>query len=139
MEWCDIPSRANPGNTYLRRLRIIQTPWFSVLFHKIYEPDDGLYPHDHPWAWFRTFVLRGGYLADEYLNYHHYMADRVRRGVHKAGSTHKMNWLEGHQITFTYPNTWTLVITGKRMHKFCFWTPYGKVPYDKMGELNDVE
>ena len=139
MHWYDIPSRDNPGQVYLRRFRIIQTPQFSILFHKIYEPDDGLYPHDHPWNWFRTFILRGGYCEDFYSTYSHLVNDRPIRNVWKKWSSHKVTHTQAHHITYVWPNTWTLVVTGKRIRKFCFWTPNGKVPYDKMGELNDVE
>ena len=49
--------------------------------------------------------------------------------------------LHGHQVTYVEPKTITLVFTGKRSRKFCFWTPDGKIPYDQMNpwELNDVE
>lgn len=142
MRWYDIPSRLNPGDVYLRRLRIVQTPWFSILFHKIYEPDDGIYPHDHPWN-FRTIILSGGYVADEYKTLHAYDNHLPRGGVHgsihTAWSTYRMTTTEGHQITHISPNTKTLVFTGKRTRTFCFWTPQGKIPYNRMGKINDVE
>ena len=119
--WFDIPSRRYPGEVYLRRLSIIQTPWCSVLFHKIYEPDDGYYPHDHPWAWFRTFILRGGYLADEYQDYESFLNDQVNHRIHRTWSSYKMTFLNAHQIMLVRPNTWTLVITGRRIRTFCFW------------------
>jgi hypothetical protein len=129
----DIPSSKNPGHVYLRRFTIIQTPACSVLVHRIFEPDDGRWPHDHPWTWFRTFVLRGGYLADEYKNYKAFCNDQVQHGVHNAWSSYRMNFWQAHQIMYVQPGTWTLVITGKRIRKFCFWTPERKVRYDKMG------
>jgi hypothetical protein len=103
-----------------------------VLFHKIYEPDDGLYPHDHPWAWFRTFILRGGYLADEYEDYKSFLNDQPKHIIHRTGSTYLMRHTQAHQIMLVRPNTWTLVITGRRIRTFCFWTPEGKIPYNKM-------
>lgn len=45
----DIPDLQNPGNTYLRRWRIIQTPWFGVFLHRIYLNDNDREVHDHPW------------------------------------------------------------------------------------------
>lgn len=54
----DIPPDERP--TYLRRLRIIQTPWFGVYIHRILGPDPEPILHDHPWS-FLALVLRGGY------------------------------------------------------------------------------
>lgn len=33
MEWTDIPSKSDPELVYLRRLRILQTPWGAVYLH----------------------------------------------------------------------------------------------------------
>jgi hypothetical protein len=36
----DIPSKINKEDVYLRRLRVVQTPWFGVYLHWIYESDN---------------------------------------------------------------------------------------------------
>lgn len=65
MKWADIESGHYPGHTYLRRLRIFQTPRRALYHHRIYEPDTQAgqvdpFPHNHP-ANFYMFILWGGY------------------------------------------------------------------------------
>jgi hypothetical protein len=141
-QWMDIPSTEHPDLVYLRRLRVVQTPWFSVLVHWINEPDTGRYPHDHPWP-FCSFVLRGNYHEEVWLNAKHFYRDgaKPRQLTHRRWSIHKMGLDAAHRIMQVSPRLVTLVLTGKRHYKFNFWTPIGKIPYDKMipAEVNDVE
>lgn len=53
---------------YLRRYRVLVTPWFGVFVHKIMLDDSDRHLHDHPWV-FGTLVLSGGY--DEEFAYTH--------------------------------------------------------------------
>jgi len=48
---------AQNGRPYLDRLRVLQTPWFSVLLHRIHEPDLDRDPHDHPWPFVSLILL----------------------------------------------------------------------------------
>lgn len=36
------------------------TPWFSILLHRMYAPNEHEHYHDHPWS-FLSIVLSGGY------------------------------------------------------------------------------
>lgn len=141
MQWCDIPRRSNKEIVYLRRLRVIQTPAFGVMVHWIEDIDDGPYPHDHPWTWFRTFVVRGGYTEIFFKRFSSFVNDAGCTYTWKRWSTHKVNHYSGHQITDVSPGTITLVFHGKRIRRFCFWTKdRGKVPYNQIRpeEFNDV-
>jgi len=98
---------------YLRRIRIIQTPWFALYLHHIMEEDHDPDPHDHPFN-FWSIVLRGGYM--ETITY-----DRPRvsylggaLGNWKALSFHKMSKHDFHRIVKILPNTWTLIFVGRR-------------------------
>lgn len=55
--------RDGDGAIYLRRWRILETPWFGVLLHNIRKPDHDRDAHDHPWSWL-TIALRGGYTEE---------------------------------------------------------------------------
>lgn len=141
-QWMDIPSAHNADGVYLRRLRVVQTPWFSVLVHWINEPDTGRYPHDHPWP-FCSFVLRGFYHEEVWPSTKSFyqQGSPPQEHTHHRWSVHRMGLDAAHRITQVSPRLMTLVLTGKRYYKFSFWTPLGKVPYDKMipAEVNDVE
>jgi hypothetical protein len=141
-QWIDIPSTEHPELVYLRRLRVVQTPWFSVLVHWINEPDAGRHPHDHPWP-FCSFVLRGFYHEEVWPSTNAFYKYRIPplQHFHQRWSIHKMGLDAAHRIVLVSPRLMTLVLTGKRHYKFSFWTPDGQIPYDKMvpREVNDVE
>ena len=48
------------GEPYLTRYRLVITPWVRVYLHRFHAPD-GACLHDHPWAWWASLVLWGGY------------------------------------------------------------------------------
>lgn len=58
----EIPDHTDPSKTYLKRWRLLETPYGGVKVHHIRMSDDpytrGL--HDHPWS-FISFRLRRGY------------------------------------------------------------------------------
>lgn len=128
MKWFDIPSKTRPGMVYLRRLRMIQTPWFGLYLHFIYEPDTDQHPHDHPWT-FWSFIVRGEYCEER----HERMAHRdwyMERKFHTARSLHKFALDWAHRITYIAPGTITLVAVGPRSRpNWGFWTSDGKVPW----------
>lgn len=140
-KWADIPSSVNPGQVYLRRLRVVNTPWFSVLMHWINEPDNGRYPHDHPWG-FISWVLRGGYWEEVWPSERHFdLSIPPLQFSHTRWSIHRMGIEAAHKIVLATEGLATVVVTGKRRRRFRFWTPEGKIPWDKMkpSEVNDVD
>lgn len=119
----NIPSPTHPGITYLKRLRIVQTPMFGFYIHWINLPDEDRDPHDHPWK-FISIVLRGGYKESVYTT-----RKQIYYNEHKRFSVHKMGTEKAHQITKLQPRTVTLIFTGKRSREWGFWTEQGWVPW----------
>lgn len=121
------------GTTYLARMRVVQTPWFALYFHRMESPDPGLDLHDHPWP-FISWVIRGGYRE-------------IRADTRDAGrifgeaaaeipSAHinERRWMsikllrltEAHTIYQLKKNpTWTLVFCGRRVRPWGFYTENG--------------
>jgi hypothetical protein len=63
------------GLLYLRRLHLLQTPWFSLMLHWIVRPDPQPDMHDHPVS-FLSIPVRGWYdelrrMPDHWLRVHH--------------------------------------------------------------------
>src|SRR5215213_4963221 len=119
----------HPGEPYLTRWRLIHTPWFGILLHKIESPDVDPDPHDHPWE-FVSIVLKGGYT--ETVRYHQSYS-LIRYGVSatterfnkwKWLSIHRMHRGDYHRITnLSKCPTWTLILTGPRRSDWGFLTP----------------
>jgi hypothetical protein len=134
MQWFDIASKVNPDKVYLRRLRVVQTPWFGVYLHWIYETDTDRYPHDHPWK-FWSFILRGTYSEDVFYSLN---GDPDRR-TWKRWSIHDMPMNMAHRITSISDGLLTLVFVGRRRGTWYFWTPEGLVEWSVLeadeGEL----
>lgn len=125
---------------YLKRLRVIQTPWMSLYVHWIYRPDMDRFGHDHPWT-FRSFVLRGWY--DEIV-YEKNDGQRTSGGPWKIQhwkrfSWHRMGLDQAHKIT-AIPQDWgrcpliTLVFVGKRRRNWGFWGPSSFIPWQEYDE-----
>jgi len=102
-----------PGDEYLDRLRIIVTPWFQIMLHRIYRPDRQRDMHDHPWS-FLSVVLWGSYVED------------TPAGVKKV---HWWNWkssTDRHSIReCSRRPVWTLVFTGPKRKTWGFWVDGG--------------
>lgn len=131
-KWFVIPDRENPEQIYLKRLRVIQTPFWSIYCHWIYLPDTDRDLHNHPWN-FTSIILRGGYV--EYLDSPREPCDGVAQSFLRW-SRHKMWMDEWHKIVSIKPRTITLVITGHRKQTWGFKTAEGFVPwyeYDRGG------
>lgn len=110
---------------YLKRLRIIQTPWFALYLHHILEADHDPDPHDHPFN-FWSLVLRGGYFERLYPG----RESRDSSVVHYwPMSFHKMSKYAAHRITDIRPNTWTLIFVGRRTQDWGYWTMDGFVQF----------
>lgn len=148
--WSKMTIPCPNGEIYLARIRVVQTPWFGILLHDIYEPDQDRDPHDHPWT-FWSFVLRGGYIEQVFedtgmtepvLEYG--LDSGLKRKVYPSKlfgrsrfSLHRMNTDKAHQITNIQPNTRTLIFCGPRVRKWGFWTPDGWVHWKDYIEYRD--
>lgn len=103
----------------MKRLRLIQTPWFGVYLHFIYREDLDPVPHDHPWVFWRI-VLRGWY-HEIYLR----DAERGPRESPKQAPWRpsKVPTSHAHRITYVCPGTVSLVLVGPKIRTWGFWTP----------------
>lgn len=136
----DIPDRADPTRTYLTRWRIFQCPWFALYLHRINLPDADEHMHDHPWN-FASIVLRGGY--DELVR------TRAHWPPSKTGQYgRRRGWLSvgftgidtAHKIVRLYRSpTWTLVLTGRRVKTWGFFTDEGFVRYREYLAARDTQ
>lgn len=127
MKWADIPSAQDPEVTYLRRLRVLQTPWFMIYLHWIYLPDSDRDPHDHPMS-FWSFIVRGGYIEKIYVDMGLAGSSPIRRN---RFSGHFMPRRLAHMITKIDAGTITLLLGGPRKQKWGFWTSQGWVPWEE--------
>lgn len=123
------------GEIYLRRWRIIQTPFVGLYVHRIERGDFDYAMHNHPWratqeTSFYSLVFRGGY-TERFaqspdggriwpVTVQHHVAPVLRRFPNGAV----------HQIIHVLPNTWTLVLVGRRVSSWEFLDP-------RTGELTE--
>jgi hypothetical protein len=118
------------GQYMLKRLKIIQTPWFAILLTKIYKPDSERYPHSH----YRpaiSWILSGGYTERIYRNPQDLSAYNIKR--HVRWSFHTIPAEQAHSIRRVDKPLWTLLFAGPVTGEFVFWTPDGKVDYTEYG------
>jgi hypothetical protein len=121
-----IPCR--DGVPYLFRLRIVQTPWFGIYLHDIYEDDEDRDPHNHPWS-FASVVLRGYYVERVYPEPTHSSEYVVLR--HRRGSVHRMGTREAHRIVDAAPGLKTLIFVGPRQGGWGFFCEEGFVAWER--------
>lgn len=114
------------GGTYLRRLRIIQTPWFGLYLHHIDGPDPDEHPHDHPYV-FWSWVLKGSYLENRYDTTRpgqneNYPIYHLSLGARARWTFKKFPLNEAHKIEVVNPDgVITLLFVGKRVREFKFY------------------
>jgi hypothetical protein len=118
------------GLQYLARLRLIQTPWFGIYLHDIFEPDGDRDCHNHPWP-FASIVLRGSY--DEYVypnpggkGWMGYIEKH-----HPRFSIHFMGRDSAHRIVRAAPGLKTLILTGPRKSTWGFFREGQFIPWDE--------
>jgi hypothetical protein len=102
---------------YLKRFRIIQTPWFGVYIHWIYSTDSGRDLHDHPWP-FVSVLLRGWYteqIATELAENRLFVTEHAVQWINRKPATglHRITWLSRTPIV-------TLVFAGRRCREWGF-------------------
>jgi hypothetical protein len=118
------------GEYMLKRLKIIQTPWFAIHLTKIYKPDSERYPHTH----FRSaisWIISGGYTECIYTDPKDLGVSHMR--YHGRWSFHTIPTSQAHSITWVGKPLWTLLFAGRVKNDFVFWTPDGKIPYSDYG------
>lgn len=110
----------NDGAIYLRRLRVIETPWFGVYVHWIHRPDSDRWMHDHPFA-FVSFMLRGWYFEETSSG------ERLVKWINakRLGELHRIT----HVCSPPMAPALSLVFRGPRVRTWGFATDKGWVPW----------
>jgi hypothetical protein len=114
-----IADQHSPADVYLRRWRIVSTPWFTVKIHQILRSDDERRGyHNHPWS-FVSLRLSGAYT--EY---------RLRPDGSRTTLSRRCSFVhhsEMHRIELGPSNkpVWSLVVTGPRRVSWGFVSAYG--------------
>lgn len=98
---------------YIDRWYVIQTPWFGIMFHRIFRPDNQRDLHDHPWS-FLSFIVRGSYIEDTPDG----PKFRCLFNYKRAEDAHSIRQVSRSPI-------WTLVFTGPKRRKWGFWVDGG--------------
>ena len=126
MQRYDICDLADPTDLYLRRWRLVQTPWFGVYLHRMQRPDGDRYLHDHPWP-FTSVILRGGYI-ESFVDWETHDPARARARIFcKVGRPHRMAMGDFHAIRrLLRVPTWTLVLVGRRVRDWGYLTDHGR-------------
>ena len=119
------------GAPYMRRWHLIpRNPWFNVYLHNIMGSDYAKDPHDHPWAWFASIVLRGAYVEEIYRKRDRGVRlDRIP--VRKAGRAYVAGRGHLHRVRVLRSPVWTLFITGHAIKEWGFHTSKGWVRKDQ--------
>ena len=109
------------GLLYLRRLHLVQTPWFAVMLHWIVRPDPQPDMHDHPVS-FLSVPLRG-----------HYVEQRSGRWLLNCADWARWNFIRAtdrHRIRYVSPGgCLTLCFAGPVTRSWGFHTSRGFVPW----------
>lgn len=104
---------------YIKRWRLLETPWFSVFVHHILRSDTDRDLHTHPWK-FTSFLLKGSYVEE--LN------DPSNKIEHSAPCIIKRKPSDAHRITLKDGKpVWTLFFVGKKTNEWGFNTSAGWV------------
>lgn len=123
----DIMDGLEPDKVYLHRRRLITTPWFAVNIHRIYLPDRGRDPHDHPF-WFVTIPLRGWYNETVWKMIGGTRSPYTQR-IHRRFRPMVLRLGRAHQIDAVSKDLVTLFIHGPRKPSWGFWTRHGHVDW----------
>lgn len=116
--WTDVDPEGK-GETYLTRLHLFQTPWFSCMLHWILRADPQSDLHDHPNA-FLSIILQGWYEEEvpEPGSESNLIVRRITLWNFKHSTDH-------HRIVALSKPLLTLVIAGPVVRGWGFHTPKG--------------
>ena len=104
-------------DVYMRRYKLLKTPLFNVYLHEFIRGDVDDCLHDHPWR-FVTLVLAGGYTE-------HLWGGHTR--WRPPGTFLYRPPKFRHRITTD--GAWSLVVVGRRVRAWGFFTRNGWRPF----------
>ena len=124
------------GEPYLTRYNLLKTRWCKVFLHRFHAPD-GACLHDHPWAWWASLVLWGGYTEAVRASIYHLSA--LSLVTRRAGSLAVHGRHHSHRIENLHPTrqTWTLLVVGPHVRRWGFFTRPGWVDHRWYDESRD--
>jgi hypothetical protein len=117
--------------------RVLQLCDVACRTHHILRSDDARVVHDHPWSWFISIILRGGYweitpIFDKSGLYLGEKSEWIGQGrvIFRCGSAyHRLELRPGE-------TTWTLFFTGKYVRKWGFLVePRHKMSYTDYAKM----
>ena len=114
------------NSKYLIRWILFRMTAFRVFLHEILRPDPDRGPHNHPWPFAFSFVIRGGYVEDiTYIRRDEDGAIVERREWTEIHTAPALSWKAFrpgcyHRITTVQPNTWSLFFAGRRLRSWGF-------------------
>lgn len=114
-----IPHRdiKNGGDLYLRRFFLTPRLFgYRLMLHHIVRSDKERDLHDHPWP-FWTLCLRGGYIEETEKD--------GTKISHVAGQLKYRDATFKHRIDRILGECWTLVLTGRVVREWGFYTERG--------------
>lgn len=117
----------------IKRVRLIQTPWFGIYVHFIYREDLDRDLHDHPWGFWRM-VLKGAY--HEAYNIEPSNPWSAVPQMHLPFRPNFFPVEHSHRITMVQPGTVTLVLVGRKKRTWGFWVPINGGTYPMHGSDN---
>lgn len=122
------------GEPYLWRLIVFRCRFFGVYLHHFLASDDECF-HSHPWL-FCSLILRGGYW--ETIGEHWTETLDGPRFVHTPKRWHRAGSIlfrpaeTAHRIEVPPGGrTWSIVLTGRRVRPWGFFTKFGWIPWQK--------
>lgn len=123
----------DPERVYLWRLRIVETPWFGVLLHRLRLPDSDRHLHNHPWG-FVSLILAGGYTETFAATIGSGEVSRTWRpwSLHRItrANFHAIRTLGvGSDADGRAPSVWTLLAIGPRSQDWGYATETGYVDH----------
>ena len=125
LKWLTI--QGPDGGLYLKRLRIIQTPWFGLFWHRIYTADGDQDLHDHPYD-FIAFIARGWYSEELMAGPDDPCRDPRGRTLRQRHWFNFKRATELHRIRHvSRAPVWSFLLVGPRKRVWGFQTPAGWV------------
>lgn len=128
--WKIVNIYRHDGRLYIKRLIIFRCYLFSIMLHRIYLSDTDCL-HDHPWG-FLSIILKRGYWEFTPLEGYNYETYRFENSRwYSAGSIlyRPAKWIHrlemDEQQERSGKPTITLVITGRKIREWGFWTKLG--------------
>ncbi len=100
-------------------------PW-NVYLHCFHTSDEPV-PHNHPWVWAKSLILRGAYLEHRGVRF-------PKHVVYTKGRWNRLARETFHWVELITPTVWTLFISGPRVKEdyanaWGFYTSQGLIPW----------